>query len=373
MKRRIWQIGTTLTTWARRWWWGVVLVLVLMGGVSLGVMLSQRIADQVALQMEQTNLITEADKRLAAQKDLFQYQTDNQIKIWTTLAQATLAVAAAIGGYFTYRNLRVAQEGQITNRFTQAIGQLGAELKDGKPNLEVRLGGIYALERIARDSARDRVTIMEILTAYVRENARWIEPSPSDGVVSSPEDIPLKQPATPEHPPPPRVDIQAVLTVISRRRRAADRLEPIVLDLGGTDLRLANLEVGHLQMANLEGAHLDEASLLFARLALANLKGAHLKGATLANADLQLADFQAHLEGASLTNANLHVADLTGADLTNANLEEADLRVANLTQEQVYSAYKHGDGALLPPDWPDDWRDRLEKSTERPPVTPTAP
>ncbi len=38
-------------------------------------------------------------------------------------------------------------------------------------NLEVRLGGIYALERIARDSPKDHWTIMEVLTAYVRENS----------------------------------------------------------------------------------------------------------------------------------------------------------------------------------------------------------
>src|SRR5207248_11751254 len=81
-------------------------------------------------------------------------------------------------GVIAWRNLRATQakldvdrEAQITNRFTQAIGQLGAELKDGKPDLEVRLGGIYALERIARDSSRDHWTIMEVLTAYVRQNA----------------------------------------------------------------------------------------------------------------------------------------------------------------------------------------------------------
>ncbi|MGI8477098.1 MAG: hypothetical protein ACR2OO_12085 [Thermomicrobiales bacterium] len=51
--------------------------------------------------------------------------------------------------------LRVAQEGQITDRFTKAIEQLGATRSDGRPHLEIRLGGIYAFERIARDSLRD--------------------------------------------------------------------------------------------------------------------------------------------------------------------------------------------------------------------------
>jgi hypothetical protein len=47
----------------------------------------------------------------------------------------------------------------------------------GSGQMEVRLGGIYALERIARDSARDHWPIMEILTAYLQTHARWIAES----------------------------------------------------------------------------------------------------------------------------------------------------------------------------------------------------
>ena len=68
--------------------------------------------------------------------------------------------------------LQVAQEGQITERFTRAIEQLGSD------KMEVRLGGIYALERIANDSDKDYWPIMETLTAYVRERAPWREPIP---------------------------------------------------------------------------------------------------------------------------------------------------------------------------------------------------
>ena len=62
------------------------------------------------------------------------------------------------------------EQGHITDRFTKAIEQLG-KLDGERPNIEVRLGAIYALERIAIDSPRDQWTIMEILTAYVRQNA----------------------------------------------------------------------------------------------------------------------------------------------------------------------------------------------------------
>ena len=86
-------------------------------------------------------------------RNAYQYQADNLSKLWTGVVQALVAVVLCIGGYFTYRNLKftcqtlkatqdrleIDREAQITNRFTQAIGHLGAELKDGKPNLEVRL------------------------------------------------------------------------------------------------------------------------------------------------------------------------------------------------------------------------------------------
>src|SRR5215213_3075144 len=70
-------------------------------------------------------------------------------------------VAGGVGIYFTWRNQRLTQESlestresteenlrltrerQITERITQAFDQLGSE------KLEIRLGGIYALERIA--------------------------------------------------------------------------------------------------------------------------------------------------------------------------------------------------------------------------------
>ena len=62
---------------------------------------------------------------------------------------------------------RTAEQGHITDRFTAAVEQLGSD------KMAVRLGAIYALERISKDSRRDHWTIMETLTAYVREHAPW--------------------------------------------------------------------------------------------------------------------------------------------------------------------------------------------------------
>ena len=68
----------------------------------------------------------------------------------------------------TEKNVLVLQEGQFTERFTRAIDQLGATHDDNEktPRLEVRLGGIYALEQVAKDAPEKyHWTVMEVLTA----------------------------------------------------------------------------------------------------------------------------------------------------------------------------------------------------------------
>ena len=112
--------------------------------------------------------------RIAGEKD--RLATESGFR--QTLVQLVGGVALLGGLYFTAQTLRTSQEtlrvnqktlettqqGQITERFTKAIEQLG-----DKERLMVRLGGIYALERIARDSESDHWAVMEVLTAFVRE------------------------------------------------------------------------------------------------------------------------------------------------------------------------------------------------------------
>jgi len=73
-----------------------------------------------------------------------------------TLGQMLSGVAVIAGLLFAWQQpgsasetLRVSEEGQITERFTRAVDQLGSD------DATILLGGIYALDRIARDSPRD--------------------------------------------------------------------------------------------------------------------------------------------------------------------------------------------------------------------------
>jgi hypothetical protein len=89
-----------------------------------------------------------------------------------TALLAVLAGGVALwGAIYTARTFGLNRQGQITDRFTHAIDQLGED------KVEIQLGGIFALERIARDSPPDRGPIVEVLTAYVREHAPWPPPT----------------------------------------------------------------------------------------------------------------------------------------------------------------------------------------------------
>jgi uncharacterized protein YjbI with pentapeptide repeats len=106
---------------------------------------------------------------------------------------------------------------------------------------------------------------MEILTAFVRENASNKNISPSDvqnvSQESSARNLAHSKKSVDEDsknaPTKPATDIQAVLTVISRRLRTFENGEDQRLDLSNTNLSRINL-----YKVNLSGAFLSEANLL---------------------------------------------------------------------------------------------------------------
>jgi uncharacterized protein YjbI with pentapeptide repeats len=215
----------------------------------------------------------------------------------------------------------VAQEGQITERFTRAVDQLGQPRPD---QLDVRLGGIYALERIAHDSPTHRLAVVEILTAFIRTHAPWPPRLPGQYRADAPiEHVPSLQARAP--------DIQAALTVIGRRPTQED--DP-PLDLDQTDLRKAHLIDADLTRAELDNADLTRAQFMSVDLTMAWLLGVNLTEAQVTNSDLT----EAHLIAANLTRANLGATKLRLADLGFAKLGEASLRGADLTRAWLLAA-----------------------------------
>ena len=258
----------------------------------------------------------------------------------TTLLQGLAGAFLLVGLYLTYRTIQVNREGQITDRFTRAIDQLGSK------ELDVRLGGIYALERIAKDSKMDHGPVMEVLLAFLREHSR-VEPNPEK--VDRTSDV-----AASNGSERAQADLQAAASVIGRRNAQNDPPEQI-LDLSGlwlphavllsanlagallTGANLkrsflieANLRETSLSRANLDGAHLYNANLDGAFLSFSTLQGADFDGANLRQADLRRANF----EGATFKGANLGGAILKGTRLQGAHLSQA----IGLTREQLAQA-----------------------------------
>ncbi|KRE55630.1 hypothetical protein ASG70_09945 [Phycicoccus sp. Soil748] len=211
-------------------------------------------------------------------------------------ALVALLVAAGAGGTLAYtaRSYRLNREGHITERYTKAVEQLGHD------TLAVRLGAMYALERIAVDSHRDHQTVVEVLSAFIRKTA----PEQANG-------RPVVAP-----------DSEAAMTILGRLPRRHD-------------VNRANLPGAHLEMADLRGAFLNGANLAGASMIGAKLIGAHLNGADLSGASLEEAD----LTAASVKWANFSGANMADADLTRTSVEGTDLSPArSLIQTQIDAA-----------------------------------
>ena len=259
------------------------------------------------------------------------------VKTVISAASLIAAVIAAIGLFFSYQDSiqdrRLTQERLITDRFTKAVEQIGK-----KDQEEVVIGGIYSLERIAKDSPKDQWTIMEVLTAFVRKN------SPIPAEIQELDDKPEDKIKALEQLKPVTIQVQAALTVIGRRNPDQDNTqedeEYKSIDLSNSNLLNANLGGTELGGANFGGANLVRADLRAANLALANLVRANLGGADLVRANLGGANLRgANLGGADLLNARLVRANLGDATLRGANLEDATLFHANLVRADLRAAY----------------------------------
>lgn len=280
-------------------------------------------------------------ERVGLENNLF--EAENAAR--STLALIVAAAGLLLGLGIAWRRFELSRELNSHDRFARAVEQLASDRPNGTARTEIRLGGIYALERLLLESEPDYWPVMEVLTAYVRENGAW---NPTAAAVEGGR---------------LRADVQAVVAVIGRRRHEPAG-EQRLLDLRETDLRNANLSGARLDGVTLAGAHLERADATHAVFSRSNLREAVLDGATLSGADLSSASLSASsLEGARLNGARLIGADLSGVDLRGADLWEADLTRANLKDADLRGADLSGarlDGAIL---WRADVRGAFVRGT----------
>jgi uncharacterized protein YjbI with pentapeptide repeats len=259
-------------------------------------------------------------------------QAKNNIR--TTTIQAFGGLALLIGAFFTGRQLWLTREGQVTERFSKAIDQLGSD----EPN--VRLGAIHALVRISRNSRADRSAVVEILTEYIRSRSPWPPPKPRKlNILSSVRPASRSRSDNGRETFP--TDVQVVMALLARRRVAMAANQAVTLS--GVSLRGVNLPKAYLQRVDFRGSDLRQTNLSRADLWRSNFEDASLQEATLERANFQRSDLnRANLEGARLVLAIVKKADLRQSRLVEANLRGAILDGSNLQGADFRLAHLRG-------------------------------
>ena len=197
-------------------------------------------------------LLDEIGIRLPTQPQPELSQEEQDQSLFDQVRASILVIAAWYGVFFliwrtvladkqtqaTDKQTEINRESHYTELFTKAVEQLGATRQDGEPAIETRIGAIYVLERIAKDSERDYGPIIETLAAYICEHCRdpkffddkelahvqqeWLQ------LLDTDNDWPFVEldqarrkwiDSLRKKPPADRSDVAVALTVLSRREK----------------------------------------------------------------------------------------------------------------------------------------------------------
>ena len=251
-----------------------------------------------------------ADKQAAAAR---QQAEIAQVQVSTSQQQASAA----------HRQVDTTFQGLRNERY-----QKGAEML-GNERLSVRLGGIYALQRLAEEHPEEyHIQIMRLFSAFVRnptkDEEHLLQVSMKTGTATI------------------REDVQAVMEAFGKRNQKAleiESKEKVLINLEGAYLHNWKYVITGDEI-NLFGVHLPDANLSYATLWSVQLSNAILSNAIL---------FKTMFWDSKLCSANMHGADMSeaifgcsdtflyDADLSGANLSKA----TGLTQEQLNQACAH--------------------------------
>ncbi len=227
---------------------------------------------------------------------------------------------------------RINERGRITESMVQAIAHIGAFNGD-KPNIEVRLGGLYSLQRIMQDSPRDARSISKILYAYVRENVKRVKDKKEMA-----RGFPLPE------------DIESALNIISQFNKNWKKQFWISPDDDDSQLKFSRTDFTKYSLRDIDFSdmvfhHVDfsGADLFGTNFSDAILFDADLSGAKLSNTNFS----GAHLGSTKFSGVNLISANFSGANLDNTDLSGANLNNAKgFTQKQIDQAFGDKDTIL---------------------------
>ena len=215
-------------------------------------------------------------------------------------------------------NLRLAERGQASERFAQALGQLTAT-GPGGPAVDTRTGALFALRQIGIDFNAYAEPAFLLVTRYVANNYRPPKRVPPHGCLASFGTT--------------RPDVVTALAIVLPALAATrlEQSEQLSLGLRGVVLDGFALDELVLRGFNLTGIKFRSASLVYANFSKSKLRGADFRRACLRRAVFRNAD----LRLAVLRGADLRGADLRDAKLRNADFTDAQLGGAKFTQDAI--------------------------------------
>lgn len=268
----------------------------------------------------------------------------------TSLIQIGGGIVVVLGLYFTFRRIKahenqvlqlqkqiqVQEEGQITERFTRAIEHLGSD------NIAIRLGGIYALERIAKDSFKDHWTVMEILTTFIKEKSPMLEYDIDENITSDPSySKPISQ------------DIQAIVNVLCRRSWIPnEKKNELKLDLSHCNLDLAKFFNADLEFCSFldsslrftkwSNVNLNHTAFHNCNVSDANFYNVSIQGSSISEVDFSSCLFSiVNFTNSSLVkldfiNGKFHTIDMTSSYLSNCNFSKSMIYDMNLKNSILF-------------------------------------
>ena len=258
------------------------------------------------------------------------------VVLWRAHASQTQSAAASDQSNTAQRNL-------LNERYQKGVEMLGNQ------ELSVRLGGIYALGRLAENEpSAYHIQIMSVLSGYVRD---WHTADGRAGMRSE-DTSGAEKSDLPE-------DVGTVLEVIGRRsdkQREIEEEREYVIVLMEANLRSWMCDrPDRVSFQDFSRVRFDRANLSATFVARATFAHSNFLRSNLSNANFSGADLSdASLVGANLTNALFKGAKLSGTDLS---------EVESLTQEQLNSAH-------IDPQRPPILRDAMDPHTGKPLVVP---
>ena len=239
------------------------------------------------------------------------------------------------------RQAEAAQLSLLNERYQKGAEMLGSEV------LSVRLGGIYALERLASEHPQQyHLQTMKLFCSFVRNPT---------GQLAIDADLDGEEMGRNTEL---RADVQAVMTAIGGRSdvgRALEKGEDFTLDLRGAYLSYAQLSGANLSSADLSCANLSHANFFERRFPPPDMSEPipsgpdqpearpvfagesitpELSGLEHRRANLSLSI----LNDADLSSAFLLGTDVSGAQLLGANLSEVSMFYVNLQKAVLMSA-----------------------------------